>query len=93
MPKITRNGGPTNYGLTDRDAGFIEPELTPPADWVRPQNQADAEDSAVVERSEPSEAEAEHQERAARMHTLPDEMPEAKRTTKAKAKPGPARTS
>lgn len=43
MPKITRHGGPTNFGLNERDAGFIEPALTPPADWVRPQNQADAD--------------------------------------------------
>ena len=61
MPKISKFGGPTNFGLNETAAGFVEPELSPPADWVRP---ADAEDealavpendgSAVTERTEPS---------------------------------------
>jgi len=36
VPKINRFGGPSNIGLTERDAGFAEPVLQPPADWVRP---------------------------------------------------------
>lgn len=43
MPKISKFGGPTNFGLNEAEAGFVEPPLTPPADWVRPQNQADAD--------------------------------------------------
>lgn len=43
MPKITRFGGPTNAGLNQTEAGFVEPPLTPPADWIRPED-AEPED-------------------------------------------------
>lgn len=44
MPKITRYGGATNGGLIERASGFTGPApVNVPAEWVRPQNQADAD--------------------------------------------------